>query len=198
MLWPSARLGRLSMGVARVGAAAFAGAAGRLVGARTLADTAEFLREFDGMYAGFKERAARVMDRMSAPDCAFLVVTAPTTPSLGEAAYFLERLSRKGMRPAALVANRWNGPQAPLPRGIGRAIEALAGGNGQARAVASVLADAARRQPRLLSEARAMNEFAVENRTVGIVHVPDLPGDIHDVAGLRRVAKELFADGLDG
>jgi hypothetical protein len=44
-----------------------------------------------------------------------------------------------------------------------------------------------------LNEARAIAGFASAFRTVAIVTVPELAGDVQDVPGLRRVADRLFA-----
>src|SRR5439155_25766284 len=77
MLWPTATAGRFTVSAARFGARTVLRTVGRLVGAETLADTIEFLSAFDGMYAGFKARANRVLELMSSPQCAFVVVTAP-------------------------------------------------------------------------------------------------------------------------
>src|SRR5439155_274359 len=83
------RPGRLTMGVARFGAAAFARTVGRLVGAEVLSDTVEFLSAFEGMYGGFKERAARVLELLKSDECEFVIVMAPNRASLEEAGYFV-------------------------------------------------------------------------------------------------------------
>jgi anion-transporting ArsA/GET3 family ATPase len=192
MLWPSARAGRLGLGVARIGAAAFARTIGRLVGAETLADTVDFLSAFEGMYGGFKARAARVLELLSSSDCAFVVVTVPTDLSLEESGYFVERLSDKGMRPAAVVANRWHPePEGSLPSNAPEVAAQLARGGVDERAVAAIVADRIRREPQIAAERAAMASFAARHR-VPIVAVPELAGDVHDVKGLRRVASELF------
>ena len=56
-----------------------------------------------------------------------------------------------------------------------------------------MLADRVRREPVRLNEARAIAGFASAFRTVAIVTVPELAGDVQDVPGLRRVADRLFA-----
>jgi anion-transporting ArsA/GET3 family ATPase len=188
MLWPGARAGRLTLGVARFGAAAFGRTIGRLIGAEVLADTVEFLAAFEGMYEGFKKRAAAVLDLLRSPQCAFVVITAPTPGSLEEAGYFIERLRSGGMRAQAVVANRWHVDGLVLPEEVSSAIATLEVGDAQARSVAAMLLDQLRREPRRAAEADAMASFARAHPRVPIVPVPELSGDIHDVAGLRRVA----------
>jgi anion-transporting ArsA/GET3 family ATPase len=191
MMWPGARAGRLTLGVARFGAAAFGRTVGRLIGAEVLADTVEFLAAFEGMYEGFKKRAAAVLDLLRSPQCAFVVITAPTPASLEEAGYFIDRLRSGGMRAQAVVANRWHIDGPALPEETGPAIAVLEGGDAKERAVAAMLLDQLRREPREAAEGDAMASFARAHSGVPIVPVPDLSGDIHDVAGLRQVAAYL-------
>ena len=191
MLWPGARAGKLTLGVARFGAAAFGRTVGRLVGAEVLADTVEFLAAFEGMYEGFKRRAAAVLELMRSPDCAFVVVTAPTPASLAEAGFFVERLRTGEMRAQAVVANRWHPTLEVLPEETEEIAGELANGTIEQRAVAAILNDRMWREPRDLAEGEAMAEFAQAHTGVPIVPVPELAGDIHDVAGLRRLAAYL-------
>jgi anion-transporting ArsA/GET3 family ATPase len=194
MLWPSARAGRLGLSVARMGATAFARTAGRMVGAEVLADIADFLTAFEGLYGGFKDRAAKVLELLRSPECAYVVVTAPTPQSLEEAGFFVQRLAEGGMRAAAVVVNRWHQEAGPLPAGTARAAATLEGtGEAASKAAGAVLADRVRREPVRMNEARAITGFASAFRTVAIVTVPELAGDVQDVPGLRRVADRLFA-----
>src|SRR5439155_15535539 len=127
MLWPTATAGRFGLGAARVGARAFLRVAGRLVGAEVLADTVDFLAAFEGMYGGFADRAARVMELLASPGCAFVVVAAPTPPSLEETGVFLERTAAAGIRTAAIVVNRWHPAAVVPPPGAEAASERLDG-----------------------------------------------------------------------
>jgi anion-transporting ArsA/GET3 family ATPase len=191
MLWPGAKAGRLTLGVARFGAAAFGRTVGRLIGAEVLADTVEFLAAFEGMYDGFKARAAAVLELLQSPACAFVIVTAPTPGSLEEAGYFIERLEASGMRAEAVVANRWQADGPDLPDDAASAIDILEGGDAEDRAAAAMLLDRLRREPRRSAEDLAMATFADEHAKVPIVAVPELSADVHDVGGLRRVGSYL-------
>jgi anion-transporting ArsA/GET3 family ATPase len=197
MLWPSAKAGRLTVGIARFGAHAFARTAGRLIGTEVLADTADFLAAFEGMYGGFQNRAARVLELLRSPDCVFLVVTAPTTVSLEEAGYFVERLGQSGMHAEAVVANRWHPETDRLPGGMAAAAETLASGGASARVTAAILVDRLRREPQRRSEAEAMRSFSQQHRAVPILAIPELVDDVHDVRGLRRLGAHLFG-GIGG
>jgi anion-transporting ArsA/GET3 family ATPase len=192
MVRPSATAGRLTLAAARVGAGAFLRTFGRLLGTEVLKDTVEFLAAFQGMYGGFSERADRVMELLRSPRCAFVVVTAPTSASLDEAAFFVERLDEGGMTPAAVVVNRWHPDRPPLPGHAPRVAAELAGGTSEERAAGAILRAAVRREPRLAAEANALARFADRHPEIPLIAVPELTGDVHDVAGLRRVAAYLF------
>lgn len=192
MLWPSARAGRLTMGVARRSAGAFARIAGGMVGAEVLGDIADFLAAFEGMYGGFKERAGRVLELLRSPECSFVVVTTPATPSLDEAAFFVQRLAESRMHAAAVVANRWHVAPTVLEPGAPEAAMRLARGTAAQRAVAAVLTEQLRLGPRRHAETSAMAAFGERHPGVPVIGVPELPGDVHDVPGLRRIGDALF------
>jgi anion-transporting ArsA/GET3 family ATPase len=192
MLWPSAQAGKLTVGAARFGASAFLRTVGRLVGTEALADTAEFLGAFQGMYAGFKERATEVLRLMRSPQCAFVVVAAPTGPSLEEAGYFVSRLSQGGMRAAAVVVNRWHRVADELAPGADLAASTLMEGSPEQRALGLAIAERLREEDRADREGRAVAAFASLHPDPSLVGVPELEADVHDVPGLRAVASNLF------
>jgi anion-transporting ArsA/GET3 family ATPase len=193
MLWPTARVGRFTLSAARFGASAFLRTAGRLIGAEVLADTVDFLASFEGMYGGFKERAEQVLQLLRSSECAFVVVTAPAEGSLEEAGYFVQRLTAAGMRPAAVVVNRWHAESRPLPATAEDALRRLSNGDSpERRAVGAALKDMVAGEPRRAAEARALSTFASAHPGLPLLPVPELPGDVHDTAGLRRVGSHLF------
>jgi anion-transporting ArsA/GET3 family ATPase len=192
MLWPSAQAGRLTLGAARFGASAFLRTVGRLVGTEALADTAEFLGAFQGMYAGFKDRATRVVALMGSPDCRFVVVAAPSGPSLEEAGYFLSRLAEGGMRAGAVVVNRWHPLAMRLPNGSAEAATRLMAGSPDEGAFGLALRERLREEHRAAAEAETLSTFAAQHPGVPLVGVPEFDTDVHDVPGLRRIAAHLF------
>jgi anion-transporting ArsA/GET3 family ATPase len=193
ILWPSAQAGRLTVGAARFGASAFLRMVGRLVGAEALADIADFLGAFQGMYAGFKDRATKVLALMRSPDCRFVVVASPVEPSLEEAGYFLTRLAEGGMQAGAVAVNRLHRRSTFLPPGFAEALRPLSAGAAEQRALARALEEGLREDRRSVTEVQAIANFASGHQEVPLVAVPELEPDVHDVPGLRRVAAHLFA-----
>jgi anion-transporting ArsA/GET3 family ATPase len=196
MVRPAATAGRLTISAARLGARAMLRTVGRLVGAETLADAVEFLAAFEGLYGGFAERASRVMDLLASDECAFVIVASPSEGSLAEADAFVERLTGGGMHPAAVVLNRFTaaGPPAgiqSLAQDPGATARMEAGGPPD-RASAAVVRLGIRAETARRAGLAAIEGFASRHPDVPIVTVPDLGPDVHDVAGLRRVAGRLF------
>ena len=71
-------------------------------------------------------------------------------------------------------------------------IKTLSAGTPEHRAVAAALTDACRRAARLDGEDRALRQFASGHGSVPTLRVRELPEDVHDMAGVRRVSRELF------
>ncbi len=119
----------------------------------------------------------------------------PNRTRLREAAYFVERLSEDRMPLAGLVVNR----ASPAPVGDLSADEAMTASarlrKQEPTAVAAGLLRLHADRSRLVErEALLRDRFAAAHPTVPTAVVPALAGDVHDLAGLRRVA-ELLADG---
>ncbi|MEX2458621.1 MAG: ArsA-related P-loop ATPase [Actinomycetota bacterium] len=193
LLAPSAVAGRGALRVTNLGAQAFGKVIRRVTGAELLADTAEFLSAFDGMYGGFKRRAARVTDLLREPSTRFVVVTSPEAQPLDEAAFFAERLRESSMPLGAVVANRCHGGRPRLPAGAERAAEALAGGDLERRVASAVLRTRLAWQLVDAREDDALAAFEAAHPGRPLVRVPELDGDVHDLEGLRRLGDRLFA-----
>jgi anion-transporting ArsA/GET3 family ATPase len=171
------------------------GAITKVVGAQFLRDVQMFVAAFDTLFGGFRQRAQKTYELLQADGTAFLVVAAPEPDALREAAYFVDRLGEDGMPLAGLVVNR----ATPAPAGTLSADEAMAG-CARLRAedpdslTAGLLRLHADRVRVVEREARLRERFAAANPEVATAVVPALPGDVHDLTGLRRIG-ELLADG---
>jgi anion-transporting ArsA/GET3 family ATPase len=192
LLKPSLAAGK---GVGRVvgfGATQFMRVAGKVTGMDLLEDLADFFRNFEGMYDGFKQRAGEVLELLQQPSSRFVVITSPEPPPLREARYFLERLEQEGLHAAGLVVNRIlpEVPRDPSDAALARAAEAQdADTDGQA--VAGALA--------LLGDVRGLatrQRKDVEAARYGlrvdpVVDVPLLGDEVHDLDGLSQIADTL-------
>jgi anion-transporting ArsA/GET3 family ATPase len=170
--------GRLTLKVAtRTGALALK-LADRFLGLQFLADLSEFFLAFDGMYAGFKERAERVRVLLRGGDAAFVLVAAPAPGALEEAVYFHRRLREKGMPFVAFVVNRVHLDPAREVRARNKARVALA------PPLAEKLKRTLREQQVLAAvERRALARLEVDAHETPLL-VPELESDVHDLRGL--------------
>jgi len=195
LAWPSRAAGRAGMRGASMGARVLSRTVGRIAGTDLLTDTAEFLAAFDGMYEGFKQRAADVYALLSEEETGFVVVTAPERASLDEAGHFVERLTSSKMHLAGVVVNRW--VRAPAIAAPSETIEELAGGSAEHRATAACL-EVAERMRAIEARGRAAVEpFGAAYPEIPLTVVPELPLDVHDREGLDMVAGHLFGRAVE-
>ncbi len=140
LMKPSLAAGKSVGKVVGFGATAFMRVAGKVTGMELLDDLASFFRAFDGMYDGFKERAAEVLVLLQQPSSRFVVVTSPEPPPLREARFFLQRLEQEGLHAAGLVVNRIRPevPRDPTDTALARAADAQPQ-DAEGRAVAGTL-----------------------------------------------------------
>jgi anion-transporting ArsA/GET3 family ATPase len=176
--------GRLTLKVAtRTGAAAMR-IADRYLGLQFLQDLSEFFLAFEGMYGGFKERAARVYDLLREDASGFVLVSSPSSLALEEALYFHRRLTEKQMPFAGFVVNRVRVD--PDVR------------EGSSAGAAHVAPDLAERLVRVYQEqqmlaridARRVSRLRVDTHE-RVVIVPELEADVHDLRGLAEVGRAL-------
>ena len=194
LMQPAMSAGKGYLRVLNAGATTFMKVAGRVTGMDLLNDLADFFRNFEGMYEGFKERADQVLDLLQRPTSQFVVVTSPQPPPLREARFFLDRLEQEGLHLAGVVVNRVH----PDP-GVGDSVDELRhaaqrldddGGEDEA-AVADglrLLADLAGLSGR---ERRDVEAALFGRRVQALVDVPLLRSDVHDLAGLGEIAETI-------
>jgi anion-transporting ArsA/GET3 family ATPase len=185
----------LGMRVLGRGAAPVLSALRRVTGVDLLADISTFFGLLGDMTADFRERAALVEDMLRAPSTAFLLVTSPQHAPIQEAMWFQQTLERSGLAFAGVIVNRVHhdllGDSEPAD--LTEALRETLTPELAAR-VAQNFRDyhvLARRDDRNI--ARLASE--VDGRP--LLLVPQLDDDIHDVEGLLRVRRYLFASAAE-
>jgi anion-transporting ArsA/GET3 family ATPase len=190
ILWPYMKAGRAGFKIFNVSTRAVMKQLTRITGSELFSDLAEFFQQFEGMYESFKHRAQRVRELLGARRTGFIIVTAPTEPSLREARYFAERLTKERMPLGGIVVNRLH--TAPAAKGL-EDPESLA-----ARAEPGPLRDSLRAfaawRSVSLREERLLAGTLGSLGDVPVWRVPDLADDVHDVKSLRAVG-ELLSGG---
>jgi hypothetical protein len=169
----------------------------RFTGATLLHDLSDFLGAFQGMYEGFKERAAATKAMLAGPNTGFVLVTSPHPQTIDEAVFFAQELSRSNISVTAAIVNR-----------VHEEISGRAPANDTTLALALARARIRNDGQPFLSErlARTLNEFSVlaqrdarqivrfqeaTGKRFPLYYVPLLERDVHDLASLWLVNEAL-------
>ncbi len=183
----------------------------RVSGFGFLEEISEFLLAFEGMAEGFRERALRVESLLLGPEAGFILAAGAAGESVHHGQALLGRLAEARVPLSGIVMNRvrtWPGsgpPPETLPTdgdeasAVAALAEALARGADSedfpAETAARAALQAARGHARVVGRQRAACEdLRKEARQRGLFWrtVPELPRDVHDLAGLSRVAEHVF------
>ena len=184
--------GRAYLRVLGAGLGVMTGILTKILGGDFLRDLQTFVAALDTMFGGFRERADKTYELLKAPGTWFLVVAAPERDALREASFFVERLEREAMPLAGLVVNRVHrsaAPQLSAERAFAAA-EGLAE-SGNHRLTTELLTMHAERMAVIAREQRLAKRFTAAHPDVAVVEVSALPGDVHDLDGLRRIGDLL-------
>jgi anion-transporting ArsA/GET3 family ATPase len=185
----------LGMRVLGRGATPMLGALRRVTGVDLLSDLGAFFGLLTDMTAEFSQRAARVEALLAAQTSAFVLVTSAEREPIDEAIFFHRRVSAASLPFAGVVVNRVHhdllaGQEAKdVRRSLGRVIPPeLAGRVAQTFEDYHVLA---RRDERNIAR------LGRELDGAPLILVPHLDQDVHDLEGLARMHRYLFASGQE-
>jgi anion-transporting ArsA/GET3 family ATPase len=180
--------GRLTVKVAtRTGALALK-LADRVLGMQFLKDLSEFFLAFEGMYDGFKERAAQVQRLLRDPSSAFVLVAAPVKASLEEALFFHARLREAGMPFVGFVVNRVHPDPAAARPARGAEARPVKLDRDLKRRLLEVFQD----QQALARAERRRLAWLGEKASAPVVLVPERETDVHDLRGLKEVGAAIL------
>jgi anion-transporting ArsA/GET3 family ATPase len=192
---------RAYLRVASVAVQTFLRTVSRVVGSEVVDDIVSFFRAFEGMEAGFRERAGRVRSLLADGGAAFVLVTSPRRDAIDEAEFFAERLGREGRSVAALIVNRVHPAfGSELPEGLRLRAGELRKTDGDAASVA-----AGQRVAALFDNLADFNEIAARERghladltarigSAAVAYVPFLAHDVHDLEALSEIGREIFSE----
>ncbi|MFN7143216.1 MAG: ArsA family ATPase [Myxococcota bacterium] len=168
---------------------------GHIFGREFLDELSVFFTLFRDLYDGFRERHEAVGRLFSSQATSFLVVSAPTEPSVDVARFFLDELRTRRLPIGGVVVNQVHAATATVPD-----VEALLGD--RARALDAVTAGPllarlgmAHRRLRDLAalEAARVDELRRYAGTqLWTKVIPRHADEVHDLAGLLRLHEDLF------
>jgi anion-transporting ArsA/GET3 family ATPase len=185
---------RTTFRVTSAAAQAFVRTVARVVGREVIDDVIAFFRAFEGMEAGFRDRADQVMTLLGAPETSFVLVTTPRRDAVEEGEYFADQLIEHGMSVEGLIVNRVH-PHYGLdtPEVLRSRASALGAAPGEAATRLAAryanLADLEQVAERERAELAGLEERL---GNAAVAHVPELDHDVFDFAALRAVAKHLM------
>jgi anion-transporting ArsA/GET3 family ATPase len=177
------------MKAVNVAAQAFIRQVSKVVGAEVFDDAITFFQAFEGMEAGFKERASHVLELLTSPATSFVLVASPKRDTVDEARFFAEKLADSSIPVAALIVNRMHPhftddlPEALRERAITLEGTDLGG-------LYRNLADFALVAHREEEHIAGLGDMVAP---APVVRVPFLETDVHDLEGLGIVGDHLFA-----
>jgi anion-transporting ArsA/GET3 family ATPase len=183
--------GRLTIKVAtRTGAMALR-IVDRALGLQFLQDLSEFFLAFEGMYDGFKERAARVHRLLRDPSAGFVLVVRPARASMDEGLYFHQRLREEGMPFVSFVVNRVHPDPGSFRPRPGREAPGRTGPRLTPEMEARLVEVFRDQQTAARVDRRSVARLEVDTGQP-IIAVPELETDVHDLRGLREVGDAVF------
>jgi anion-transporting ArsA/GET3 family ATPase len=160
------------------------------VGLQFLRELSEFFLAFEGLFESFRQTAGAMDALLRAEGTTFVLVTTTASSRVSEGSSFAEALRERALAAAAIVANRVH-PWA-IDRGLDP--EGLVG-KGDASLLPWAVAEelrglAGRERDRAEGDARQLRQIAVGSG-LGVVAVPELESDVHDLRSLGAVASWL-------
>jgi anion-transporting ArsA/GET3 family ATPase len=172
---------------------------GAIFGQEFLDDFQEFLRDFAGLYEGFRTRHTAVLGMLRAPDTAFVTVCAPTSSSVDVAVFFQEELGKRSLPRAGVIVNqvhRCESTADDAQQALGGLAAVHAVGLPE-RTTPMLLARLGRAHARLRHLVTIEQELVsrvrgVTGRGSFLQQVPRLEGQVYDLAALRRVGQAIF------
>jgi anion-transporting ArsA/GET3 family ATPase len=181
----------LGMRVLGRGAAPLLAALRRVTGVDLLSDLSTFFGLLGDMTDDFSERAAQVERMLKAPTTAFVLVTSAQRTAIDEAIWFQRTLKESGLPFAGVIVNRVHhdvlGDSDPedLLAALGSELPA---------ALAARVAENFEDYHRLARRDRlGVQQLGEELGDRPLLLVPHLDDDVHDIQGLLRVHRFLFA-----
>ncbi len=177
------------MKAVNVAAQTFVRTISKVVGAEVFDDAIAFFQAFEGMEAGFRTRAQKVLHLLEDPRTAFVLVASPRRDTVDEARYFAAKLAEADIAVSALVVNRMHPRFSDsLPEAARERARTLSGTDlgGLYENLADFALVASREDEHLAG-------LAEQVAPAPMVRVPFLRRDVHDIAGLTEIGDHLFA-----
>jgi anion-transporting ArsA/GET3 family ATPase len=184
----------LGMRVIGFGAGPLLGGLRRITGVDLIADLSTFFALLGDMTENFSQRAREVERLLHSEETAFLLVTSAQTEPTDEAIWFRRTLRDSGLPFAGVVVNRFHhGLDTPETGELDGRLAELLGDQLAGRVTANF------RDYRALAarDAANLHRLRVELGDEPLLLVPHFDDDVHDINGLLKAHRFLFASDAD-
>jgi anion-transporting ArsA/GET3 family ATPase len=180
---------RTGLRVVNIATAAVLKTISKVVGSEVVSDAVTFFQAFEGMEAGFRDRAHRMRKLLMDSGTAFVLVASPRRDAVREVGFFADKLRLSGIVVKGLVVNRSH------PRfGTGLAEadreRALTLAGTPLGPLYENLADFSQMAE---AEGNHIDALVLKVKAPAAVVVPELSSDVHDLDGMADIARYLFA-----
>jgi anion-transporting ArsA/GET3 family ATPase len=181
----------LGMRVLGAGAAPLLGGLRRITGIDLVSDLSTFFGLLGDMTENFSARAREVESLLHAPETAFLLVTSAQREPIDEGIWFRRTLQSSGLPFCGVVVNRFHHDlgDATDPEALRAELANLL----DPELAAQVAANWSDYHVLAARDAANVERLAAELEGEPLLLVPQLDDDVHDVSGLVRVHRYLFA-----
>ncbi|HUA05298.1 MAG TPA: ArsA-related P-loop ATPase [Solirubrobacteraceae bacterium] len=177
------------------GAMPLLGGLRKITGIDLITDLTVFFQLLGDMTVDFSQRAAQVEQLLRADTTAFVLVTSAAREAVDEAIWFGQRLANDGLPFAGVIVNRVHhdllGDREPreVRRSLARVLPA-----GLAARVAENFRDY---HVLAMRDDRNLARLAAHLDDQRLLLVPQLDDDVHDIEGLARIHRYLFASAAE-
>jgi anion-transporting ArsA/GET3 family ATPase len=157
----------------------------RVTGVDLLRDLSEFFQSFGDMSEGFRARAERVNELLGSDAATFVLVASPRHDAIDDAIFFHDQLEARGMPFGGVVVNRFHDTHGHDNK---IDLEATLGPDLAAKVTANYA------DYQVLAHRDRTNLGRLTERLNGepVIVVPELDGDVHDLAGLAAMVNHLY------
>jgi anion-transporting ArsA/GET3 family ATPase len=197
---------RFGLKIANVAAQTVLKTIGRIVGGAVIADVIGFFQAFDGMEAGFRDRASQVIALLHADTTHYVLIASPRKDTVAEACAFAARLADQDLVVSGVVVNQLQPDFTDVgsDSDFGSSQPSAGHHRGEGTTVGVDPDDVAAQARRAIDDNLvALRRFAAEQRVVLaplladtpqaiVVEVPMLDHDVHDLAGLTIIGGYLL------
>jgi anion-transporting ArsA/GET3 family ATPase len=163
----------------------------RITGVNLLEDLSVFFRSISGLIGGFKERATAVNKLLGDERTTFLLVTSPEREPIDESIFFWRKLKAARMPFGGVIVNRVHHDLLGDPElnDVAAELEPELGAE-----LAGRVAENFRDYHVLARRDRDnIERLSAQLKRPRVIMVPHLDQDVHDVEGLGRIHRFLFA-----